>query len=165
MAEEFSFDVVSKVDLQVVDECVQAALKEIVNRFDFRGANAGIELDKKAGTLKLAAADEYKVNAVFDILLARLARRGVPVRNFEKGKVEAALGQTAKAMVTIKQGIPSDKAREMAAAIKQAKLKVQPQIQGDQLRVAGRSKDDLQQAIALLKGRDWGLELQFTNYR
>lgn len=165
MADEYSFDVVSKVDLNVVDECVQVALKEITNRYDFRGANAGIELDKKANTLKLTAADEYKVDAVFDILLTRLAKRGMPVKNFEKGKVETALGQTAKAVVTIKQGIPSDKAKEMTAAIKQTKLKVQPQIQGDQLRVVGKSKDDLQQAIALLKGRDWGLELQITNYR
>lgn len=165
MASEFSFDVVSKVDMQVVDECVQVALKEITNRFDFRGANANIELDKKESKLKLTAADEFKVNAVFDILVTRLAKRGAPIKNLEKGKVEAALGQTAKQTVTIQQGIPSDKAKEMVAAIKGTKLKVQASIQADQLRISGKSKDDLQAAMALLKGKDWGLAIQFDNYR
>jgi uncharacterized protein YajQ (UPF0234 family) len=165
MAEEFSFDVVSKVDLQVIEDCVHIAMKEITNRFDFKGSISRIEFDKKAATLTLLSEDEYKLNSVYDILTTRLAKRGAPLKNLERGKVEAAAGATARQVVTIKQGIPSDKAKEMVAAIKQAKLKVQASIQSDQLRISSRAKDELQNAIALLKRQDWGLELQFTNYR
>ena len=165
MADEFSFDVVSKVDMQVIEDCVNVAMKEIANRFDFRGANAGIAFDKKEGKLTLTAQDEYKIDAVFDILMTRLAKRGAPLKNMDRAKVETALGQTARQVVTIKQGIPSDKAKEMVAAIKQVKLKVQASIKGDQLRVTGKSKDDLQQAMALLRGKDYGLDLQFDNFR
>jgi len=165
MAEEFSFDVVSKVDISIAEDCVNVAMKEIANRFDFRGANAGIAFDKKEGKLTLTAQDEFKIDAVFDILMTRFAKRSLPLKNMERGKVETALGQTARQVVTVKQGIPSDKAKEMVAAIKQVKLKVQASIQGDQLRVTGKSKDDLQQAMALLRGKDFGLDLQFNNFR
>ena len=165
MADEFSFDVVSKVDLNVVDECVQVAMKEIANRYDLKGANASIEHDKKAGKLTLAAADEYKVNAVYDILTGRMAKRGLPLKNLERGKIEQALGQTARQVVTVKQGIPTDKAKEIVAAIKAAKLKVNASIQGDQLRVTSKSKDELQNAMARMRASDWGVELQFNNFR
>lgn len=165
MAEEFSFDVVSKVDLQVIEDCVHTAMKELANRFDFKGVNATIEFNKKDGKITLAAPDEFKLNAVYDILTNRLAKRGAPLKNLDRGKVETALGQTARQVVTLKQGIASDKAKEMVAAIKAAKLKVQASIQGDQLRVTGKSKDELQSAMTLLRGKEWGLELQFTNYR
>lgn len=165
MADEYSFDVVSKVDLNVMDECVTAAMKEIANRYDFKGSSANIEFDKKDGKLTLSAADEYKMQAVFDILVARLAKRSLPVKNLERGKIEQALGATARQVVTVKQGIPSDKAKEIVQSIKAAKLKVQASIQGDQLRVTSKSKDELQQAMARMRASDWGIELQFNNFR
>ncbi len=165
MPQEFSFDVVSEVDLNVVGECVNVALKEIANRFDFKDAKASLELDAKEKKIIVRAVDEYKVDAALDVLYTRLAKRGVPIKNFTKGKVEQALGQTARMPVTIQSGIPTDKAKEMVAAIKQAKLKVNASIQGDQLRVSSKSKDELQSAIALLKGGSFGLELQFKNFR
>jgi len=165
MAQDFSFDVVSKVDLQAVEDCVHTAMKEIANRFDFKGSISRIELDKKAGTLTLHSEDDYKLNSVYDILSTRLAKRGVPLKNFERGHLEPAAGGTVRQVVKIQQGIPSEKARQLVAVIKEAKLKVQASIQGDQLRVSGKSKDELQATIALLRAKDFGLELQFTNYR
>ena len=165
MPQEFSFDVVSEVDLNVVGECVNVALKEIANRFDFKDAKASLELDAKEKKIIVRAVDEYKVDAALDVLYTRLAKRGVPIKNFTKGKVEQALGQTARMPVPIQSGIPTEKSKEMVAAIKQAKLKVNASIQGDQLRVSSKSKDELQSAIALLKGGSFGLELQFKNFR
>lgn len=165
MASDFSFDVVSEVDLNIVSECVNVAMKEISNRFDFKGSAASIELNAKDKNLVVRAEDEYKIDAVLDILNTRLAKRGMPLKNFVKGKVETALGQTGRSVVAIQSGIPTDKAKEMAAAIKQAKLKVNPTIQGDQLRVSSKSKDELQSAMALLRGGNFGVELQFKNFR
>ncbi|MDE1977611.1 MAG: YajQ family cyclic di-GMP-binding protein [Elusimicrobia bacterium] len=165
MPQEFSFDVVSEVDLNIVGECVNVAMKEIANRFDFKDAQASIELNPKEKNLVVRAADEYKIDAALDVLNTRLAKRGMPLKNFSKGKVENALGQTARVPVAIQSGIPTDKAKEMAAAIKAAKLKVNASIQGDQLRVASKSKDELQSAIALLKAGNFGVELQFKNFR
>ena len=165
MPSEFSFDVVSEVDLNLVQECIQVALKEITNRFDFKGANASMELDSKEKKLIVRASDEYKTEAALDVLYTRMAKRGLPLKNFKKGKAESALGQTARLEVAIQAGIPTDKAKEMAAAIKNQKIKVNPSIQGDQLRVSGKSKDDLQAAITLLKSGDFGVDLQFKNYR
>lgn len=165
MAEDFSFDVVSKVDMNLVSESVQIALKEVGTRYDFRGANSDIQLDAKAGTLTLTSADEARLKALFDVLCTRMAKRGLPLKNFEPQKVEQALGGTARQPVTITQGIPSEKAKEIVAEIKKSGLKVQGSIQGDQVRVTSRSKDALQGAIQLLKGKDFGLALQFTNYR
>lgn len=165
MAQDFSFDVASEVDLNLVSESIQVALKEIGNRFDFKDAQAAIELDAKAKKLIVRAKDEYKVNAALDVLYNRMAKRGLPLKNLQKGKVEQALGQTARMEVAIQSGIPSDKAKEIAAAIKAAKLKANPTIQGDVVRVSSRSKDELQAAIALLRGGSFGIELQFKNYR
>ncbi|MDE2489447.1 MAG: YajQ family cyclic di-GMP-binding protein [Elusimicrobia bacterium] len=165
MPSEFSFDAVSDVDLNQVSEVVAVAMKEISNRYDLKDANASIELDPKAKTLTVRAADEFKVDQVYDVLLTRLAKRGLPVRNIAKGKVESALGATAKMTATIQSGIPTDKAKKMQQAIKDAKLKVNAQIQEGQLRVSGKSKDDLQAAMQVLRGGSWELDLQFKNFR
>ncbi len=165
MAQDFSFDVVSKVDLHVVEECVQAAIKEIGTRFDFKGSVSKIEFDQKGPALSVTADDEFKLKSVHDILNTRLAKRGLPLKNFAPQKIEAALGGSVRQAVKVQQGIPSDKAKEIVAAIKKSGLKVQASIQGDQLRVSSKSKDALQQAIALLKAGSFGVELQFTNYR
>ena len=165
MAEEFSFDVVSKVDLQAVDDAVNAAVREIAVRFDFRGSDSRVEFDKGKGTIQLHSDDEGKLKSVVDILLSRLAKRAVDPKAAEFGKPETALGGKAKQTVTIKQGIPQETAKKMVAEVKNAKLKVTPSIKGDQVRVTARSKDELQRAITLLKGSDFGLPLQFVNYR
>jgi len=165
MPSDFSFDVVSEVDLNLVSESLQVALKEITNRFDFKDAYVSIELDAKTKTLIVRAQDEYKTEAAYDVLLTRMAKRGLPIKNLEKGKIEQALGQTARLAATIQSGIPSDKAKEMVAAVKQAKLKVNATIQGEQLRVTSKSKDELQDAMALLRAGSFGLDLQFKNFR
>ena len=165
MPSEFSFDVVSEVDLNIVSESIQVAAKEIVNRFDFKDANASLELNAKEKKLIARAKDEHKVEAALDVLYTRMAKRGLPLKNFTKGKIEQALGQTARMEVAIQAGIPIDKAKEMAAAIKNQKLKVNPAIQGEQLRVSSKSKDELQAAMALLKGQSFGVDLQFKNFR
>lgn len=165
MPSEFSFDVVSEVDLNLVSESIQVAMKEIANRFDFKDAQASLELLAKEKKLIARAKDENRVEAALDVLYTRMAKRGLPLKNFKKGKLEQALGQTARLEVAIEAGIPSDKAKEMAAAIKQAKLKVNPAIQGDQVRVTSKSKDELQAAMALLKQGSFGVELQFKNFR
>ncbi|MDD5629193.1 MAG: YajQ family cyclic di-GMP-binding protein [Elusimicrobia bacterium] len=165
MAQDFSFDAVSEVDLNLVAESIQVALKEILNRFDFKNANASIELDAKAKKLILRASDDMKVNNVLDILFLRMAKRGIPLKNFGKGKIEQALGQTARMEVAIQSGIPTDKAKEMVAAIKASKRKVNATIQAEQLRVASKSKDELQAVMALLRQGSFGVELQFKNFR
>lgn len=162
---DYSFDVVSKVDLNVISEAVSAANKEITNRYDFKGTNSNIELNQKDNELKLASSDEYKVNTLRDIIFTRMAKRGIALKNLVPQKIENALGGNAKQTVKIQQGIPADKAKEITKTIKEAKLKVAASIQGDQLRVSSKSKDELQAVIALLKGHDFGVDLQFTNYR
>ncbi|MDR1124079.1 MAG: YajQ family cyclic di-GMP-binding protein [Elusimicrobiota bacterium] len=162
---DFSFDVVSKVDLNLIEEAIAVAKKEVANRYDFKDSGPDIQLLAKDNIIKLSCADEYKVKALYDVLLTRLSKRGVAVRNFTPQKIEAALGGAAKQDIKIQQGIPAEKAKEMVKLIKDNKLKANASIQGDQLRVSSASKDTLQQVIALLKGNDFGLELQFTNYR
>ena len=165
MAQEFSFDVVSKVDLQEVSNAVQQASKEIATRFDFRGSASRIELREKELELVLTSDDDHKIKSVIDILETKLVRRGVAVKAIDYGRIEPAAGGTVRQVAKIQQGIPSEKAKEIVKAIKDRKLKVQASIQSDQVRVSGRAKDQLQEAIALLKERDFGLPLQFTNYR
>ncbi len=165
MPQEFSFDVVSRVDLQEVSNAAQQASKEIATRFDFRGSASRIEWDEKELALTLTSDDAYKLKSVVDILESKLAKRGVAVKSLSFGKVEDAAGGTVRQIVQVQQGIPTEKAKEIVKAIKERKLKVQPSIQSDQVRVAGRSKDDLQVVISLLKAADFGLPLQFTNYR
>ena len=165
MPQDFSFDVVSKVDLQEVANAIQQASKEIVTRFDFRGSASKIELKEKELEVVLVSDDEHKLKSVIDILETKLVRRGVAVKALDYGKVEAAAGGTVRQVAKIQQGIPSEKAKEIVKAIKDRKLKVQASIQADQVRVSGRSKDDLQTAMATVREGDFGLPLQFTNYR
>jgi len=163
--QDFSFDVVSKVDLQEVANAVQQASKEIATRFDFRGSASKIELRDKELEVVLISDDEHKLKSVIDILETKLVRRGVAVKALDYGKVEPAAGGTVRQVAKIQQGIPSEKAKEIVKAIKDRKLKVQASIQADQVRVSGRSKDDLQNAMATVREGDFGLPLQFTNYR
>lgn len=162
---DFSFDIVSKVDYNIVEESISIAKKEVANRYDFKDANPSLELNTKENLIKIACSDEYKIKALYDVLLTRLSKRGVALKNFIPQKIEAALGGSAKQDIKIQQGIPADKAKEIVKLIKENKIKANASIQGDQLRVTSPSKDALQQVIALVKGKDMGLDLQFTNYR
>jgi len=163
MAAENSFDVVSKIDMAEVTNAVTQALKEIGQRFDFKGSKSNITEEKD--DLVIVSDDEYKLKSVIDILQAKLVKRGVPVRNLSYGKMEAALSGTVRQRVTLQQGIPIDKAKEIVKAIKDSKIKVQASIQADQVRVSGKDRDNLQTVIQFLKGKDFGIELQFDNYR
>ncbi|MBI3564917.1 MAG: YajQ family cyclic di-GMP-binding protein [Elusimicrobia bacterium] len=167
MANDYSFDAVSDVDLNLVSEVVQVAMKEISNRFDLKGAGASIELDQKAKKITVNASDEFKAEQVYEVLFTRLAKRGLSLKCFKKGKVQAALGQTGRIEIAIESGIPTDKAKKIQQALKDAKLKVNAQIQDAQLRVSSKSKDELQAAMALLRNGSatWELDLQFKNFR
>jgi hypothetical protein len=158
-----SFDIVSSVNLQEVKNAIAQATKEIQTRFDLKGSGSSVELQGEE--IALASADEFKLKAVRDVLEERLVRRGVPLKALTYGEVDQALGATVRQRITLQKGIPSDKAREIVKVIKGAKLKVQAAIQGDQLRVSGKNKDELQGVIRLLKGTDLGIDMQFTNYR
>ena len=158
-----SFDIVSSVDLQVVKNAIAQAMKEIQTRFDLKGTSSTIELSGEE--LTVASSDEFKLKAVREVLEGRLVKRNVPLKALTFGEVEKALGGTARQKVTLQKGIPTDKAREIVKLIKGSKLKVQAAIQGDQLRVSGKNRDDLQGVIRLLKGTDMGIDMQFTNYR
>jgi uncharacterized protein YajQ (UPF0234 family) len=158
-----SFDIVSSVDLQEVKNAIAQALKEIQTRFDLKGTGSNVELQGEE--LTLSSSDEFKLKAVRDVLEGRLVKRNVPLKALTFGTIDKALGGTARQKVTLQKGIPTDKAREIVKLIKGAKLKVQAAIQGDQLRVSGKNKDDLQGVIRLLKGADLGIDMQFTNYR
>ena len=160
---ESSFDIVSTVDLQEVKNAIAQAMKEIVTRFDLKGT--GSEVSLQGEELLLVSSDEFKLKAVRDILEGRLVKRGVPLKALEYKPVESALGGTVRRKVELQKGIPSEKAREIVKVIKQTKLKVQAAIQGDQVRVSGKNRDDLQAVIRLLKETDLGIDMQFTNYR
>jgi cyclic-di-GMP-binding protein len=164
MASECSFDVVCKVDLDEVKNAITQAMKEIGQRFDFKGSVSKIEL-KDDKVLTLSSDDEVKLKAVIDVLQTKLHKRGVSIRSMEYGKIQPATKGTVRQEITIQQGIPQEKAKGLIKAIKDSKIKVQASIQGDQLRVSGKSRDDLQEVIALFKKDDQGLDLQFTNYR
>ena len=163
MAQEFSFDVVSKTEMQEVSNAVQQAQKELAQRFDFKGSKSSIEL--AAEEIVLASDDEGKLRSVRDILESKLVKRGVSLKAMDYGVLEQAMGGTVRQRAKIVQGIEIEKAKAIVKAIKEAKLKVQASIQSDQVRVTGRTKDDLQKAIVLVKGKDFGIPLQFTNYR
>lgn len=166
MAQTNSFDVSTGVDLQEVDNAVNQAQKEIAQRYDFKGSKASIDFKRGESMIVLVADDEYKMRALFDVLQAKLIKRGVPVKNLDLGEIKPAGGDTVRREVKLKTALDSETARKVAAAIKEAKLKkVQAAIQGDQVRVSSPSKDDLQEAIALLRSRDFGVELTFGNYR
>src|SRR6202790_3903041 len=166
MADTSSFDVTSPVDFQEVDNALNQARKEIGQRYDFKGAKAEIALNTTDKTLTLIADDEFKMDALWEIAQTRLVRRGVPIKNFKTGESEAAAGGTVRRVITIQQGIPIEAAREIVKFIKEKKLKkVQASIQGDQVRVTSPSKDDLQEAMRELRAQDFGVALQFGNYR
>jgi cyclic-di-GMP-binding protein len=164
MAAENSFDIVSKVDLQEVSNAIQNALKEIHTRFDLKDSKSDIQLEGKEA-LVLSSSDEYKLKAVTDILQSKLIKRGVPIKALNYGTVEPAAGSSVRQKITMQQGIPIGKAREIVKLIKDSKKKVQASIQGDTVRVSGKDRDALQETIALLRGHDFGIDMQFTNYR
>ncbi|HEY6972023.1 MAG TPA: YajQ family cyclic di-GMP-binding protein [Candidatus Angelobacter sp.] len=161
---ENTFDIVSKVDLQEVSNAIQNALKEIHTRFDLKNTKSDIQLEGKEA-LVLTSSDEYKLKAVNDILQSKLVKRGVPLKALAYGTVESAAGSTVRQRITMQQGIPTEKAREIVKLIKDSKKKVQASIQGDTVRVSGKDRDTLQEIIALLKQKDFGIDMQFTNYR
>src|SRR5436190_16793591 len=166
MAAQASFDVTSPIDFQEVDNALNQARKEVAQRYDFKGAKAEINLNPTEKTLTLVADDEFKMNALWEIVQTRLVRRGVPVKNFTVPASEPAAGGTVRRVITIQQGIPIEAAREIVKYLKDKKLKkVQAAIQGDQVRVSSPSKDDLQDAIHALREHDFGVSLHFGNYR
>jgi uncharacterized protein YajQ (UPF0234 family) len=161
---EHSFDIVSKVDLQEVSNAAHQAMKEIGQRFDFKGSKSSIELDKGKNEIHLVSDDEYKLKSVVDILQSKLIKRKVPIKSLNYGKIESALSGTVKQVVTLQQGIQTDKAKEIVKTIKDAKLKVQSEIQKDQVRVKAKKIDDLQTVINLLKEKDLGIHMEYVNY-
>ncbi|MDH4027884.1 MAG: YajQ family cyclic di-GMP-binding protein [Nitrospirota bacterium] len=162
---EHSFDIVSKVDMQEVSNAIQQALKEIGQRFDFKGSKSDIELDSVKNEIVITSDDEYKLKSVVEILEGKLIKRKVSIKALTYGKVEPALSGTVRQHVALQQGIPTEKAKEIVKIIKNAKLKVQAEIQKDQLRVRANKIDDLQSVIGLLKDKDLGIHLEFVNYR
>src|ERR1700734_350819 len=158
-----SFDVVSKIDLAEVSNAIQQALKEIHTRFDLKDSKSNIELDKDG--IVLRSADEYKLKAVNDVLQAKLVKRGVPLKGLTYGVVEPSAGGTAKRRITMQQGIPIEKAREIVKLVKDSKKKAQASIQGDLVRVSSKDRDTLQEIIAMLRAHDFGIDVQVTNFR
>ncbi len=165
MADQNSFDVVSKVDMQEAKNAIDQALKEIHQRFDFKGTKTELTLQEKENELVIVSDDEYKLKSVTDILKAKLIKRSVSVKAFTFGTVEPALGGTVRQTAKIQNGLTTEKAKEIVKEIKEGKFKAQAQIQGDQVRVVSKSRDELQAVIAFLKGKDFGVDLQYTNYR
>ena len=166
MANVASFDITSGVDLQEVDNAVNQARKEVAQRYDFKGSRAAIEFSRTENTLTLVADDEFKMNALWEILQGRMVRRGVPTKNLTPGAIERAANDTVRRVITLQQGIPGEAAKDIVKFIKDNKLKkVQAAIQADQVRVSSNSKDELQEAIRLLREHDFGIALQFGNYR
>ena len=163
-----SFDIVSNVDLQEVKNAIAQAMKEILTRYDLKGTNSDIQIQgttEKASELVVTSADEFKLKAVREVLEARLVKRNVPLKALTWNTIDKALGGTVRQTVSLQSGIPTEKAREIVKVIKGTKLKVQAAIQGEQVRVSGKSKDDLQSVMHVLKGTDLGIDMQFTNYR
>ena len=163
MAQQNSFDIVSEVDRAEITNAINQTIKEVRQRFDFKGSNATVALEEK--DLLLTAEDETRLRNMNDILQQKLVRRSVPLKAFEYGKVEPAAGGTVRQRVAIQQGIPQDKAKEIVKFIKDTKAKVQASIQGDIVRITGKDRDTLQDIIAKLKAKDFGINMQFTNYR
>lgn len=165
MAQDNSFDIVSKVDIQEVRNAIDQALKEVKQRFDLKDSHSEITLTEGDKDIQLASAGEYKLEAVKEILGQKLVKRGVSLKNLTYGKIEPAAGQSVRQKVTLQQGIPGEKAKEIVRIVKDSKKKVQASIQGDTVRISGKDRDDLQGIIALLRAKDLGVDLQFTNYR
>ena len=164
MAQQNTFDIVSQIDHAEVVNAVNQALKEVHTRFDFKGSKSDIELEGQEAIV-LTSDDEYKLKSLNDILQTKLVKRSVPLKGLTYGRVESALGGTVRQRITLQQGIPQEKAKEIVKFIKDTKLKVQSSIQGDAVRVAGRDRDALQEVIAALRDHDFGIDMQFTNNR
>jgi uncharacterized protein YajQ (UPF0234 family) len=164
MAAENSFDIVSNVELPEVTNAIQQALKEITQRYDLKGSHSDIQFDGKE-EIVLTSADEYKLKAVTDILQSKLVKRNVSLKSLDYGKIEAAAGSTVRQKIKLQQGIAIEKAREVVKVIKDSKKKVQASINGDIVRVTGKDRDSLQEVIALIRSTDFGIDIQFTNYR
>jgi uncharacterized protein YajQ (UPF0234 family) len=163
MASENAFDIVSKVDMQELANAIKQAEREIETRFDFKGSKSSIALEKEE--LVVASEDDYKLKNVLDILLSKMVKRGVPIKNLDYGKIEGATGNTVRQRIKLRQGIEQDVSKKINILIRDSKLKVKSLIQGDQIRVSGKSLDDLQAVMKLLREADLPVELQFTNYR
>jgi uncharacterized protein YajQ (UPF0234 family) len=160
-----SFDVVSKIELPEVSNAIQQAMKEILQRYDLKDSKSSIELNEKDHKIMLASADEYKLKAVIEVLEGKLVKRKVPLKGLTFGTLIPAAGSSVKQEITLQQGIPIEKARDIVRKIKDSKLKVQAAIQGDLVRVSSRDRDTLQSVIKLLRDNDFGIDVQFTNYR
>ena len=158
-----SFDIVSKLDLQEIENAVNQARKELATRYDFRGSKSRIDWDKEK--INIVADDDFKMRQLIDMMKEKAVRRNVDPRALDIGKIEEGLGGMMKCEIKLRQGVPTEKAREIVKAIKDAKMKVQAQIQDEQVRVTGKKRDDLQEAIALIRGKDYELPLQFINFR
>jgi len=160
-----SFDVVSEIAMPEVNNAIQQAMKEIITRFDLKDSKSNIELNEKDKKLILSSADDYKLKAITEILQNKMVKRGVPLKNFTYGVVQPSSGSSVRQEVTLQVGIPIEKAKDVVKKVKDSKLKVQASIQGEVVRIAGKDRDTLQQAMALIKGSDFGIEIQFTNFR
>ena len=160
-----SFDIVSKIDLPEVSNAVQQAVKEIQQRFDLKDSRSSIELREKENKILLASSDEFKLKAVTDVLQAKLVKRSVPLKGLSYGVITPAGGSTVRQEITLQQGIAIEKARDIVKTIKDSKKKAQASIQGDLVRESAKDRDTLQEIIALLRGHDFGIDMQFTNYR
>ena len=166
MAKDESFDITTGVDLQEVDNALNQARKEITNRFDFKNITAEIDFDRDGRKIRIHTTDDYKLEAIWQVLTQRFVARNGPLKNLDRGQPQAAGGGTIREETTLKQGIETDVAKKIAKFIKDQKFKkAQAQVQGDAVRVSAPSRDDLQQVIAAVKGEDWGIELKFGNYR
>ena len=166
MTTQCSFDITSTVDLQEVDNAINQARKEVAQRYDFKGSKASIDFDPKESKIVLVADDDFKLNALWEVVQTRMVRRNVPTKNLTRGVAQPAANSTVRQDIALQQGIPSEKARDIAKFVKDAKLrKIQTAIQGDQLRVTSTSKDELQDVMRLLREQDFGVALQFGNYR
>lgn len=163
MAKENTFDIVSKIDLNEVTNAINQTMKEVGQRFDFKGSKSDVTLEEN--DIVLVSDDDFKLKSLTEILESKLIKRNVPLKGLSFGKVEPAAGSTVRQQVTLQQGIPTEKAKEIVKFIKDTKLKVQPSIQGDSVRVSGKDRDVLQDVITKLKGKDFGIDMQFTNYR
>jgi len=164
MAQENSFDIVSKVDIQEVRNAIDQAMKEIRQRFDLKDTHSEVSLEGQ-DAIQLASSNEYKLEAVKDILAQKLVKRGVSLKNLTYAKIEPSSGQSVRQKISLQQGIPVEKAKEIVRLVKDSKKKAQASIQGDTVRISSKDRDELQAIIALLRAKDLGLELQFTNYR
>jgi uncharacterized protein YajQ (UPF0234 family) len=165
MAQENSFDIVSKVDMQEVRNAMDQALKEIRQRFDLKDSKSEVTLVEGDKEIQLSSDGEYHLEAVKEILGQKLVKRGVSLKNLTYGKVEPALGKSVRQKISLQQGIPIEKAKEIVRLVKDSKKKAQASIQGDTVRISSKDRDELQAIIAMLRGKDLGVELQFTNYR